>query len=123
VSESDPERRDIPTRFKPGNRAGRGRRKGSISLTTLIRKSLAGTTLAGEEIPGGRTVAELLVDEMIVQATKGNAGYMREIISRNDGLIPKPTTDERVGAADIIARAAEKARERKRSRKPDEPAG
>lgn len=74
--------------FKPGDewRGNRnGRPKGSISLTTLIRRALESDAIGGEKTPDGRTVAEWLVDNMVKQAMKGNPAYMKEIMDRMDG--------------------------------------
>lgn len=83
-----------------GNRNGRP--KGSVSLTTLIKRTLAGDTVAGQKTPDGRPVAEWLVDAMIKQAMKGNSAFMKEIIDRNDGPVPRPEPEPDVSIDDIL---------------------
>lgn len=101
-------------RFQLGWEGGPGRPKGSVSLTTLIKARLAGTELCGKHTPDGRAVAEWLVDQMIHQAMKGNSAYMKEIMDRNDGPIPKPEPaptgdiDELLDEADRIAAERER---------------
>jgi hypothetical protein len=95
------------TQFKPGtewngNRAGRP--KGSVSLTTLLKKALEEKRCADVDNPGGRTSAQCLVEAMIIQAVKGNAAFMREIFDRVDGRIPDPEPPAPAINMEMIAR-------------------
>ena len=76
--------------WKPGQSGNPlGRPRGTISLTRMIRERLKDRQLCGQDTPDGRTNAEWFVDRMIALAMKGNAAYMKEIMDRNDGPIPK----------------------------------
>ena len=46
--------------------------------------------MLGEPVPCGRNAAEWLVECMIKHAAEGRGAYMKEIIDRNDGPIPRP---------------------------------
>jgi Family of unknown function (DUF5681) len=105
--------------FKPGaewngNRAGRP--KGSVSLTTLIRRALDGSKLGVESTPDGRTVAEWLVDNMISQAMKGNAACMKEIMDRIEGKMPAPEPPAPAINMEMIARRIKEKRDQRRAR-------
>jgi hypothetical protein len=90
-----------------------GRPKGSVSLTTLIRRALDGNRLGPEPTPDGRTVAEWLVESMIHQAMKGNAACMKGIMLRVEGRIPDRKPEQGINM-EMIARRLKK----KRSRRP-----
>jgi hypothetical protein len=99
-----------------------GRPKGSVSLTTLIRRALDGSKLGAESTPDGRTVAEWLVDNMISHAMKGNAACMKEIMDRVEGKIPDPEPPAPVINMEMIARRLREKRDQRRARvRLDEP--
>lgn len=82
------------TQFKQGNPGGPGRPKGSVSLTTLLKKALKETTIAGHKLPDGVNAADFLIQAVIKHAVGGNGAYMKEIFSRVDGPPQEPADDE-----------------------------
>jgi hypothetical protein len=107
------------TQFKPGaewNGDRAGRPKGSVSLTTLIRRALDGSKLGAEPTPDGRTVAEWLVDNMISHAMKGNAACIKEVMERIDGKIPDPEPSAPVINMEMIARRLRDKHDQRRAR-------
>jgi hypothetical protein len=103
------ERRDFATRFQEGNPGGPGRPKGSLSLTTLLKKALQDTKLANVNIPAGQTVAEFFVENMIANAS-GNSSYMREIMERVDGKVPDATPAPELTMEALVDRLRERKR-------------
>ena len=93
-----------------------GRPKGSVSLTTLIRRALDGSKLGAESTPDGRTVAEWLVDNMISHAMKGNAACLKEIMDRIEGKIPDPEPPAPAINMEMIARRLREKRDQRRAR-------
>jgi hypothetical protein len=93
-----------------------GRPKGSVSLTTLIRRALDGSKLGAEPTPDGRTVAEWLVDNMISHAMKGNAACMKEIMDRIEGKIPAHEPPAPSINMEMIARRIREKRDQRRAR-------
>lgn len=81
------------TRFKAGNNANpNGGRRGPI-LTPLIRAALLQTEMRGKDgkvvqLPDGKTVGQLLVEQAIKHTMNGNPAFFKELISRTDGLQP-----------------------------------
>ena len=63
-----------------------GRPKGSVSLTSEIRKVLDGVDESSK-----KTIRELLAIAAAKQAIKGNAAYFKEIIERLDGKVTDKT--------------------------------
>jgi hypothetical protein len=63
-----------------------GRPKGSLSLTSEIKKVLEGVDEASQ-----KTILELLAIGATKHAMKGNAAYFKEIIERVDGKITDKT--------------------------------
>ena len=95
------------TQFKPGadwNGNQSGRPKGSVSLTTLLKRALEQTKCADVDNPGGRTSGECVVEAMIIHAVKGNAAFMREIFDRVDGKIPDPSPPEPPVTMEAVAK-------------------
>lgn len=106
------------TQFRPGDEwtgNRNGRPKGSLSLTTLLRRALQSKRICGEPTPDDRPVAEWLVEAMIRQAIRGNPGYMKEIMDRIDGKVVDPVKDE-ISLADLVAAAEERATKRREER-------
>ena len=77
------------SRFKLGGPPGPGRPKGSLSLKDLLRIALEGSEILGEATPDGRPVAVWFVEAMVKHGMGGNGSYMREIMDRIDGPIPR----------------------------------
>jgi hypothetical protein len=106
------------TQFKPGaewNGNPNGRPKGSMSLTTLIRRALDNDRLGAEPPPDGKTVAEWLVDNMISHAMKGNT-CITEIMDRIDGKSPDPEPPAPAINMEMIARRLREKRDQRRAR-------
>lgn len=93
------------TRFRKGGPPGPGRPKGTLSLTEGLRKALGGDKLLGKKAPGGRSVAEWLIESMIRAAIDGRGGYMKEIMDRVEGPIPRPDPPPEDDAEAIIEAA------------------
>lgn len=70
---------DDPRRHKAG------RKKGSVSITTLLRRELKRCD------PEGKKRAQALVEAMIEKAIEGNSPYMKEIMNRIDGPVESVT--------------------------------
>lgn len=68
----------------------RGRKKGSKSMTTILKKYLKGT-LDGDDLPARDRVAL----EMIKKAIDGDVQAMKYIFDRIDGK-PKETVDQNI---------------------------
>lgn len=64
----------------------RGRPKGSLSLTSEIKKVLESVDPASR-----KPILELLAIAATKQAIKGNAPYFKEIIERTDGKVTDKT--------------------------------
>ena len=63
----------------------KGRPRGNISLTSLIKRTLKETC---EADPQKRTWAEAFSRSLIANAIKGNGSAIKEILARVDGAIP-----------------------------------
>jgi hypothetical protein len=71
------------TQFKPGHNKSKGRPKGSLNMTSILKKYLSGT-LNGNSLPS----KDMVVLELIKKAIEGDVTAMKYIIDRVDG---KPT--------------------------------
>lgn len=78
--------------WKPGQSGNpKGSRPGR-RLNDILRGALDSTSLCDQEVPGGRTVAESLIESAIAHAIKsGNPSLIKEIFDRIDGRVPKAT--------------------------------
>lgn len=88
ITSENKAKRDKNGRLLPGNTANpHGRPKGSLSVTALIKEKL-------QEVAKGhkKTYAELLVDEVVKRALKGDNQMVRQIWSYVDGM-PKKQLD------------------------------
>jgi hypothetical protein len=75
------------TRFKPGNRANpHGRPKGP-TYSTRLRTLLQCQELAGQALPDGKTIADLLAEVMVRKALQGDYRFTREILDRTEGKV------------------------------------
>jgi hypothetical protein len=98
-----------PWLFKPGQSGNpSGRPKGSVSITHYIRKAL-------EECDDVR--AKELADSLINNAINGNAGAIKEVLSRIDGPVVQKIEHNDVSLTDAerverLATLAERARAR-----------
>lgn len=45
--------------------------------------------IGGQRLPGGKQVADLLVEAMVKEAAKGKLGHLREILDRTEGKAPE----------------------------------
>ena len=69
-------------------------------------------------MPEGRRVAEEFVDRLIRHAMDGRSAYMKEIMDRNDGPIPRPEPASPEHIDDILDEADRVAAERDGGRPP-----
>ena len=79
----------VETRFKPGQSGNPGGRPKGRSLTARLRELLEKGEINGKPIPGGRQVADLVVEAMVKGAIKGNSKLIVEVLDRNDGKVPE----------------------------------
>jgi hypothetical protein len=76
--------------FKPGHKGGPGRPKGSISLTTKLRKMLA----LPVRMPGrskadtNYTYADRMLEMAVAAVSLGDFKFFKEIFERIDGKVP-----------------------------------
>lgn len=86
------------TRFKPGQSGNPGGRpKGSVSLTTLLRRALAEKSTP----KGKKTVAEMIVDALLESARAGDQRAIQYVFDRIDGPAGKPAEESDPAAEDI----------------------
>jgi hypothetical protein len=87
------ERRDIATRFKPGNSGGPGRPKGSKSLSTRLKEYLEGAKIGDEKLRR-KQVADEVVEHLVKRATgrKSNASLQAidMLFDRTEGKVATP---------------------------------
>lgn len=103
--------------WKPGqsgNPSGRPK-----AVTTLLKDLLEQTMLMDRINPGYRTNAEMLAQAIVHHALNGNSSYMKEIMDRIDGPIPKPEPVAESELTDLVGDAEKRAVERKRKREAD----
>jgi hypothetical protein len=88
------------TQFKPGNPGGPGRPRHDTWLDILKRR-LQDTQLLGEAVPNGMTNQEFLVDCCIKHAMGGNFQFLKEILDRTIGPVPKQEPEPELTAEAI----------------------
>jgi hypothetical protein len=74
--------------FRPGQSGNPGGRRKGESLTSRIADILARETIDGRRISGGRCLADLLAEVIVMQALKGKFPFVREVFERMDGKVP-----------------------------------
>lgn len=75
-----------PYLFKPGVvNNPKGRPKGSISLTSRLRKMLAEPAYKNDK--DGKTKGDIVVEMAVAAAAQGDANFFKEIMNRIDGKV------------------------------------
>jgi hypothetical protein len=74
-------------RFKPGTSGNpAGRPPDALrGVSARILAKLQETTIGGKELPGGRTVAEMLAEVVIREALKAKYPFVKEVLDRTEG--------------------------------------
>jgi hypothetical protein len=88
--------------WKPGqsgNRSGK-RNKVPVSLTRILREKLAETSVGDQEMPGGRTVAETLIEVLLAEVIQNRTPTLaKEFFNRIDGRVPSKVEIDAAGGA------------------------
>lgn len=77
-------------RFRPGRSGNPGGRKKHLSVTARMNELLARTEFNGQEIPGGRCLADLLAESLVRRAIEKGGRYAREVLDRCEGKVTQP---------------------------------
>ena len=109
--------------FKPGQSGNPGGRPKGQSVTAHLRKLL-------DQEHNGKTVGEILAEQLIKEAMRGKYPFAREVLDRTEGC-PRQSADVNLSTAPLIreveslVEAAESSRrvaERRAAPPPDPPA-